>query len=582
MESSGELMKRSSIKKKARADARRAAFISGIKEQHSEAAYDSMLDIHDQALRQYYADAILNSWQPSEITALFCVDDVKKKLTDEGNEFDPAFYVIAWESKFGALDKMAEQQLMPNYKRQRVERVLFTSPSNPSVDLNDTATEKVLDQAALVATGAPVHQIWHPVGDDETSSQMGVEGQHELLLDHLPEDEVKTKTNYLARLKELQSQLATPGCDMTRLMAEVLIVQNLMKTEGRVEGGLGSAASTKLPATLYQAYDKRTAKISITSHLEKINDFLLTQPKHKHLDLLFLSLAGDTLKKFRKYYKKYKVRMTFKRATNWLLLECTHKEERNSLTRQLRSLKQASGESFESFVTRAEEMREMLSGMGVHEDNYHMRTYIEDGMKADILQRVKFEVDYQSWEFDDFVKKSIAFDNALHPTANAPSFLHMADVEERVAQVTEEESLDAAAAASMKNFSKAEQAVHQSLIAKQANKQVEKLMAAQGFSKGKGGKWQKSNNKKRPRSDDKDQGDKVDRTETKDLPGFAKPEQMKNLYPPELWKQRVDHMKSGKPASDAPKLYQRDRWNKRFVCFNCRCTGHTQDRCKKE
>ena len=114
MESSGELMKRSSIKKKARADARRAAFISGIKEQHSEAAYDSMLDIHDQALRQYYADAILNSWQPSEITALFCVDDVKKKLTDEGNEFDPAFYVIAWESKFGALDKMAEQQLMPN------------------------------------------------------------------------------------------------------------------------------------------------------------------------------------------------------------------------------------------------------------------------------------------------------------------------------------------------------------------------------------------------------------------------------------------------------------------------------------
>ena len=153
----------------------------------------------------------------------------------------------------------------------------------------------MLDQAALVATGAPVHQIWHPVGDDETSPQLGVEGQHELLLDHLPEDEVKTKTNYLARLKELQSQLATPGCDMTRLMAEVLIVQNLMKTEGRVEGGLGSAASTKLPATLYQAYDKRTAKISITSHLEKINDFLLTQPKHKHLDLLFLSLAGDTL-----------------------------------------------------------------------------------------------------------------------------------------------------------------------------------------------------------------------------------------------------------------------------------------------
>ena len=61
----------------------------------------------------------MNSWQPSEITALFCVDDVKKKLTDEGNQFDSAFYVIAWESKFGALDKLAEQQLMPHYKRQR-------------------------------------------------------------------------------------------------------------------------------------------------------------------------------------------------------------------------------------------------------------------------------------------------------------------------------------------------------------------------------------------------------------------------------------------------------------------------------
>ena len=109
-------------------------------------------------------------------------------------------------------------------------------------------------------------------------------------------------------------------------------------------------------------------------------------------------------------------------------------------------------------------------------------------------------------------------------------------------------------------------------------------MAAQGFTKKKG-KWVKgkvNDGKKNKRPREGGNEERVDRTEETSVPGWAKWTQMKQHYPADLWAEREQHVESGKPASEAKKLYQRDRWNKRFVCWACRTTGHTQDRCPKE
>eukprot|EP01050_Picozoa_sp_SAG11_P014448 SAG11_NODE_1783_length_4260_cov_5.855804_1_plen_55_part_00 len=47
------------------------------------AAYKYLPELQDEALRYYYAEAIANGRQPSEISSLFCLDDVEQWMKDE-------------------------------------------------------------------------------------------------------------------------------------------------------------------------------------------------------------------------------------------------------------------------------------------------------------------------------------------------------------------------------------------------------------------------------------------------------------------------------------------------------------------
>eukprot|EP01050_Picozoa_sp_SAG11_P028371 SAG11_NODE_7554_length_1129_cov_3.039806_1_plen_302_part_10 len=302
MDSSGEL-KRSSIKKRARADAARHAFIAAVHAQHGETAYKYLLGLHDEALSYYYAEAITNGWQPSEISALFCLDDVRQWMKDEGHCYHDDFYKIVWESKFGEIDDMAAARL---HTTKRARRTLdMISPSNET-GLSEVARASL--RAEFAAAGVLVTQTWFPTNDDDTSPQQVLQETNEALLD-VAMDTIDKKApaeefDSTKHMKELYAALKQPGADTSKIMAEIFLCKELGK--GSRGDGMGSISSKRLPDELYQSYGKKGAKISISEHLEKVDDFLLTQPKSKHLDFLFLSLTGDTLKKFRKYYQKYK------------------------------------------------------------------------------------------------------------------------------------------------------------------------------------------------------------------------------------------------------------------------------------
>ena len=75
MESLNEL-KRSSVQKKVRAEARRAAFEAQVKSRHGEVVYRNQLALHDRAIRAQYGESIKQGWMPSEINANFCVDEI--------------------------------------------------------------------------------------------------------------------------------------------------------------------------------------------------------------------------------------------------------------------------------------------------------------------------------------------------------------------------------------------------------------------------------------------------------------------------------------------------------------------------
>eukprot|EP01050_Picozoa_sp_SAG11_P023331 SAG11_NODE_4660_length_1817_cov_4.173458_1_plen_468_part_10 len=429
-------------------------------------------------------------------------------------------------------------------------RIIFAGGAEDAEGGNDAQRDENLAvQAQMVRSGAAaMTQTWYLSGEEETKPFRGAEDAHEELLDAIPEVEdddttsVGQTVDYTTQLKSLQTKLAAPGVDTNKVLAEILILKEL---KGKATSADIVGVSKKLPDNLYQSYEKQDAKISISDHIQLLDDFLTNQPAKRHVNFLYLSLKGSTLKKFRKYYAKYKKKMTYKRAVGWLLLECTHKAERLAVSKQLRTVRQGSNESFETFYTRAGDLRERLGQMGASEDNFHMRAYIEEGMHSKIMERIRFEVDHESWEYEEFVQRAMTYDKAINHAANVPQFLNAVLGEQQLAQLSDGAAQKKGNAAT----ETAEDAALQSKIAKRANKEVAKLMAAQGFVKKKGkwikGKWNEPNKKKST-----DESERVDRTEETAVPGWAKWQQMKKLYPADMWKEREQHVETGKPAKE--------------------------------
>ena len=126
MESLNEL-KRSSVQKKVRAEARRAAFEAQVKSRHGEVVFRNQLELHDKAIRVQYGASLNLGWLPNEINAAFCVDEVKVALDAS---FDADLYVIAWESLFGPLPKDDEQILLDK-RRRRIDFSTTVETSTP-------------------------------------------------------------------------------------------------------------------------------------------------------------------------------------------------------------------------------------------------------------------------------------------------------------------------------------------------------------------------------------------------------------------------------------------------------------------
>eukprot|EP01052_Picozoa_sp_SAG31_P055675 SAG31_NODE_15506_length_751_cov_1.397239_2_plen_104_part_00 len=76
-------------------------------------------------------------------------------------------------------------------------------------------------------------------------------------------------------------------------------------------------------------------------------------------------------------------------------------------------------------------------------------------------------------------------------------------------------------------------------------------------------------------------GDGVNRTQAYAIPKWATPGHMEKYYTETEWEQRCKILDDGEAPKDHANLFSKDRWDGKFVCFQCRETGHTMDRCFK-
>ena len=118
---------------------------------------------------------------------------------------------------------------------------------------------------------------------------------------------------------------------------------------------------------------------------------------------------------------------------------------------------------------------------------------------------------------------------------------------------------------------------------KKIHKLEKKLAFANGKLKGKGGKgkgkigksgWNQGRGWNTWTNDGTN-----NKSEKTNLPAYAKPEHMKKFYDDDQWEKRLEILENEESPKKYPELFKLDRWNNKYVCFNCRETGHTMDRC---
>ena len=79
-----------------------------------------------------------------------------------------------------------------------------------------------------------------------------------------------------------------------------------------------------------------------------------------------------------------------------------------------------------------------------------------------------------------------------------------------------------------------------------------------------------------------DRKSKTGKLEVTNLPGHAQEEALEELYDPADWDKRQKLLKSNPDQRTVRKnwfLFKNDLFEGKYVCYNCRKTGHTRDRC---
>eukprot|EP01050_Picozoa_sp_SAG11_P007756 SAG11_NODE_657_length_7898_cov_13.699320_5_plen_303_part_00 len=283
------------------------------------------------------------------------------------------------------------------------KRLAFGGAASTSeIDSNLLMEAEVL----RIQNGGAIQAHWMLDDDEDATVGDPTSTEEMALLDSIPQPE-NLKKDYKKELERLREAAEQPNADYAALSLKMQLLKEL-RGSSKSEHGLSKDLPSTLPAKLLSSYDFQQAKVSITEHIELLEDFMIDQPDRKRLRFLMTSLTGRTLKHFRKFYRSElsaQKSVSYERAKAWLLLKCTHKQERTVVFKLLQTVAMKPSETVEDLIERITEMRRQLESMGISETNFHVRQYLERAIEkgaSNVYEKIQCEVGWESWTYRDF------------------------------------------------------------------------------------------------------------------------------------------------------------------------------------
>jgi hypothetical protein len=559
---SGSSERKRSQTKYLQESARMAALTEQLQQQHVHEDFQLYSEQHTRAVITAYGNLIQLGHQVNEI-------DPNGKLKDDvydilKQEYDEDFYWLAWYDRVGRHQNPPAESMSTRVHRTAFEAWQDSAP----IAEEDVALQS--RQLALRNGDSAALHTWFPQDDDESGDESLLGESPDIL--QSPKPTAAPQVDKREIKKKILEHIAQPGGDTVAALTKLVMLKEL---EGGASKDHRDLPKT-LPTTLEESYDFETAKISITDHFELLDDFLFDQPADRQVKFLLTSLTGRSRKKFRKWWKR-DTNMDYTKAKSWCILQFTVKEERATLAAQLQNIKMQSGESVESLVQRAIELKLKLNTMGVHEDNFHLRQYLERAITSgasNVMERIRCKTKWQSWTLEKFIEKATTIDKAINPPKSA-LFMATESTPQTVLAAQATGKRRKRSDATMEEFTPEQMAKIHSF----ADKKRHKALVAAGVDTKKKFKGKRPFKKKTGKPNGEDA-----RREESALPGHANESKMAEFYSEDEWKKRCALGKSDTITKDQVnehwRLFHKDRWDGKYVCFRCMKTGHTINRCK--
>eukprot|EP01052_Picozoa_sp_SAG31_P014076 SAG31_NODE_863_length_11394_cov_8.226737_3_plen_250_part_00 len=248
----------------------------------------------------------------------------------------------------------------------------------------------------------------------------------------------------------------------------------------------------------------------------------------------------------------------------------------------MQQLTMKKGETVQVFIARSNTLRQKLNRHGIDTDDFHFRNHIEAAMRKNpkactILTDVLKETGSMEYSMTKFQERIQTVSHAYGNTVQQLSHIRGAK------RKKEKQNHSIQNTVTNEDTDESDEGKRQCVT--ELQKECEKLKGQLAFANGRiaGAKqsWKgKGKGKGKAKGKGKGKGGR-NLTQKTEIPDWAKSEYMKKHYTDANWKKRIEVLENGDKPSDFPHLFKWDRWDDKYVCFNCRETGHTMDRCNK-
>ena len=558
--------------------------------QQTDPDFNTELAAHTHAVAMAFAAQLTSGKSFSNIA----VSDVLQAVeTHMSPNFQAAYFRLVWEGSYVvACGNTPLAQLAPMSKAQLIapdqmdrrsidtpkknkgdffERLLEGSPSAPKWNGRGWDAPSASPQPEVSPGGVAV-----PADDAEV-----VDPDCEALKVFAPDQDGQEKAEALKQAK-FAAQRAVSDTDKLSAVADIMLAKELAQ---KTTQSVRKFNATALPAALVKAWDFGNTTVPFEDHLNDLEDFLLNQPQDDftRTGYLQMSLSGGTATAFRRVLKANRD-ISYDDAVAHIRHISVDRDLRRDLHSQMEKLSMKSGERMDNFLSRADLLRQRCSDHKVQVDNFHFRLYIERAIPKNVLTQLQTETDSASYEFPMFIKRIKEIDHALNAkrtSRGGDNRLNRMDIKKQKKDARNSDSDDEYEGLCLAEIKRK--------IQSQSDKRAHQLFASWTEGDGKRkklkGKFKHKSwtNPDKNKKQNKKQVHKTQKEDLSDIQGGekAKPELMKKFYSdtPGLWEKRLAHDAAGNNPKDAPELYNRDRWDGRFVCWGCRCTGHTSDKC---